>query len=58
MSKTHQTSKNEDDIKELHPKERELLRLIRTRFRYGRLTIITHDGVPQKVEETVKYDAL
>ena len=46
---------NKDD---LHPKEVALIKLMREKFRFGRIVVIVHDGIPQKIEETVKYEAL
>jgi len=48
----------EDIIFELHPKEVELLKAIRTKFRYGEITIITRDGLPFRIRKTTEYDDL
>ena len=42
---------NKDD---LHPKEAELIRLIREKYRFGRVVVITHDGLPVRIEQTVE----
>lgn len=43
---------------DLHPKEVELIKLIREKFRFGKITVILHDGLPQRIEETIQYTAL
>lgn len=51
-------SVTEHVIFELHPKEIELLRLIREKIRYGEITIKTRDGLPFRVVETVQVHDL
>ena len=43
---------------ELHEKEENLIRLIREKYRFGRIVVITHNGLPQKIEATVEYSTL
>lgn len=43
---------------ELHPLEAELIRRIRSRYRFGRVIIITHEGLPRKIEEVTTFDDL
>ena len=38
--------------------EKELIRLIREQYRFGRVTVVTHDGVPKRIEETIRYESL
>ncbi len=40
---------------EVNQKEQNLLLLIRNRFRFGKIVVLTRDGLPYKIEETVKY---
>ena len=42
----------------LHPREWELIKLIREKYRFGKITVIIHDGLPQRIEETVRYESL
>ena len=42
----------------LHPNETELLRLLRTKYRFGDVTIIMQDGVPQRVKRVTEIDNL
>ena len=41
---------------ELDPKEKELIRLIRKRFRFGDITISTRDGLPYQVVRYVDIE--
>ena len=43
---------------ELHPNEVELIRRIREQFRYGRIEVITKDGLPMAIERTVERYSL
>ena len=43
---------------ELHPREVELLKLIREKVRYGEVTIKTRDGLPFRVVETMTFHDL
>ena len=43
---------------DLFPQEEELIRLIREKYRFGKITVIVHDGLPKRIEETVKYESL
>lgn len=45
-------------VLELHPKEVELLLLIRNQVRYGEITIKTRDGLPARVLEFVRFHDL
>jgi len=42
----------------LHPNEAELIEKIRTKYRFGRIEVITKDGIPVAIEKTVERDAL
>lgn len=44
--------------KDLDEKEWELIRLIRDKYRFGKIVVVVHDGLPQRIEETVRYDVL
>ena len=47
-----------DGLGELHALEIELLRRIRKQYRYGEITIILHNGLPQKIKEVTRYEDL
>ena len=42
-------------ILELHPREMELLRLLRTRFRFGDINIVMKDGVPFRLKRITEF---
>ena len=44
----------EDKLVKLHPKEYELIQLIRTQFRYGKIEIMLKDGLPYQILKTVE----
>lgn len=46
------------DLGDLHPKEIELIWIIRNYWRYGELLIKTHDGIPTDIEQTIKRHRL
>lgn len=46
------------EILELHPKEVELLRNLRTKYRFGDITIIVRDGVPMSIKRITEIDIL
>jgi len=45
--------KTSKDLGELLPQEVELIYLIRTVYRFGEVTIMTREGVPQDIVKTV-----
>ncbi len=45
-------------IIELHPQEMELIRNLRTRFRFGEVTIIMQDGVPLRLKRVTEIEDL
>lgn len=46
------------DLGELHPKEAELIYLIRTQYRFGSIELILRDGLPEDIIKTVKRHRL
>ena len=42
----------------LHPNEVELIKEIRERYRYGKIEVITRDGLPIAIEKTVERQSL
>lgn len=44
---------NKKEIGELHPKEIDLILMIRHVYKFGELNIITRDGMPEAVIKTV-----
>lgn len=47
-----------DGLGELHILEIELLRRIRTKYRFGEVTLILHEGLPRKVKAVTVYEDL
>lgn len=45
-------------LDKLHPKEIELILLIRTQYRFGSIEIILQDGLPQQILKTIHRRAL
>lgn len=43
---------------ELHPREVDLIYQIRTRFRYGEISVVTVDGLPKQIIRTVERQLL
>lgn len=58
MEKTRQSNDTLIEILELHPFEMELLRNLRTKFRYGRVTISMKDGLPFRLERVTEFAEL
>lgn len=46
------------DLGELHPKEAELIWLIRHQYRFGSIEIYLRDGLPEDIIKTVKRQRL
>ena len=42
----------------LHPNEVEIIESIRKRYRYGKIEVITRDGIPIAIEKTVERQSL
>ncbi len=44
----------------LHPKEAALIHRLRTKseLQYGKIEILTRDGIPQRILKTIYYDDL
>ena len=47
-------NKNKDLLGNLHDNEVMLIELIRTKYRFGEITIITRDGLPMDILKTVE----
>lgn len=47
-------NKNKDLLGDLHDNEVMLIELIRTKYRFGEITIITRDGLPMDILKTVE----
>lgn len=47
-----------ESLGELDQKELELIHLIRTKYRYGELIILTRDGLPYRVAKATEYSSL
>lgn len=43
---------------ELHSSEVELIKLIRERCRYGEITIIARDGLPERVMKIISFESV
>ncbi len=46
------------DLGELHPKEAELIYLIRTQYRFGTIELYLRDGLPEDIIKTVQRHRL
>lgn len=46
------------DLGEIHPKEAELIHLIRTQYRFGTIELVLRDGLPEDIIKTVKRHRL
>lgn len=46
------------DLGEIHPKEAELIWLIRKQYRFGTIEIYLRDGLPEDIIKTVKRHRL
>jgi len=48
--------KNKKITMELHPSEAELILRIREKYRFGEITVICRDGLPDKIGRTTIYE--
>ena len=46
------------NLNDLHPKEKDLIEQIRNKYRYGEVTIITRDGLPDRIKVITEYKKL
>jgi len=46
------------DLLPLKPQEIDLIHLIRTQYRFGRIEILTRDGLPTDIEKTISRTRL
>jgi len=46
------------DIIDLHPNEMQLIKVLRTRFRFGDITIKMQNGVPFRLVRTQEFEDL
>ena len=58
MEKTRQSNDSLIEILEMHPFEVELLRNLRTRFRFGEVVIIMKDGLPLRLKRVTEFAEL
>lgn len=49
---------HQEDLGILSPQEIDLIWLIRTKYKYGKLTIETNNGVPVFIEQTIQRTKL
>lgn len=55
MTKLKQQKNNKNyGLGELHAREVDLLLLIRTKYRFGEITLIVADGLPKQVLKTIE----
>ena len=40
---------------ELHPKEEQLIKYLREKFRYGEVVVLMRDGLPSRIARTVEH---
>jgi len=50
------TTMNQEMENNLHPKERGLIKKLRSDYRYGEVTIEMRGGVPVRIAEAVSYE--
>jgi hypothetical protein len=43
---------------ELHPKEVDLILLIRNKYQFGKITLETQHGLPYRIEKAVEYELI
>lgn len=55
---TNKLTPNKDLIIQLDEKEFNLIMLIREKYRYGEVTLITHAGLPQKIKKVTEFEDL
>lgn len=45
-------------VTELHPKEIELIRRIRTKYRFSTITVTTQDGLPHSIKQVINTELI
>ena len=55
---TNQIIQLNNGLGELDEREINLIKRIRTKYRFGKVTLETKDGLPLRIEKTVVYDNL
>lgn len=59
MNEQNQTkSKRNHGLGDLHPREIDLILHIRSKFRFGEITIVTADGLPKQILKTIERSLL
>lgn len=58
MSKDFRKKLKVEDYPGLHPKEVGLINKLRIKFRYAEITIVTQDGIPQRIKSGVTGEDL
>ena len=53
-----QKSNSNFGLGELHPREIDLIIKIRTKYRFGEITLVTTDGLPKQILKTIERDLL
>ena len=46
------------DVIQLHPKELAMLRRLRSKYRFGEVTIIMHEGIPKRFKRVVENEEI
>lgn len=46
------------EIIKLHPKEIQLIKRMRSKYRYGEIVVVIQDGIPQRIRRAVLSDNL
>ena len=50
--------RNDRVMVELDPLEHDLIQRLRTKYRFGEITIVMHGGRPQRIKRVTEYEAL
>ena len=58
MENKNNSQKQTITVKDLHPKEVQLIIKMRTEYRYGTIEIKVEDGIPKQIVQTVRRELL
>jgi len=58
MEQKQNQNPQKNKIYPLNKNEENLIRLIKTKYRYGEIIVICHDGIPQRIKRVDVFDDL
>jgi len=58
MEQKQNQNSQKNKIYPLNKNEENLIRLIKTKYRYGEIIVICHDGIPQRIKRVDVFDDL